>query len=77
MEHILTILVSVNKTVVRGRLKFKTGGRSNGQNERDWAILVSLVSYEKKKNMLAHLKRYEMGEIRRSNDFRPTVPGCY
>ena len=51
----LVCLVSVHKPMVHDRLKFKTG-QSNGQNEqvlRDLAILVSLVSYEKNKNLLA------------------------
>ena len=38
------------------------------------AILVLLVSYEKKKNVLARLKRDETSKIRRSNDVRPPVP---
>ena len=38
------------------------------------AILVLLVSYEKKKNVLARLKRDETSKSRRSNDVRPPVP---
>ena len=69
----LICLVSVHKPVVRDRLKFKnrpvkrSKRASLARFQRDWAILVLLVSYEKKKNVLARLKRDETSEIRRSD----------
>ena len=69
----LVCLVSVHKPVVRDRLKFKnwpvkrSKRASLARFQRDWAILVLLVSYEKKKNVLARLKRDETSEIRRSD----------
>ena len=42
--------------------------------QRDWAILILLVSYEKKKNVLGHLKRDERDQT--VNDVPPPVPGA-
>ena len=55
----LICLVSVHKPVVRDRLNLKTGW-SNGQNERDLAILHS------------HMRKIK---IRQSNNVRLPVPG--
>ena len=52
-----------HKPVVRDRLKLK-----NRPVKRSKRASLAIVSHEKEKNVLAHLKQDETSEIRRSND---------